>query len=168
VLELDPRSRFGSGSAARLYYQLGDYENARALATAALERDPTDVGAHAQLGLVRVARGDYEGAIQEFQIAEKLGRGAPQQRALLAYGHAAGGYREAAQRGVAALVESRDSAWVSGVMLAQVYLALADEESALEWLEVALRERDVRAAHLPPVFGTLRREALRAASLTAR
>ena len=116
-----------------------------------LALDPHSGPAHLRLGYTLQQKGRYAEAVEEFsQLHEGQGPSAmtEQQSADLRKAFASSGWKRYLQKRAEFLLENRKRIYVRASILASNYALLADREKALEWLERAYTERDMRG-HLP-------------------
>ena len=141
--ELDPQSP--------AYYYLGvsyrytrNHDAAAESFQNALQLNPGGSTTHAQLGLVEVARGNWPDAVRELQVAEQLyGESIDSARITqLAHAYAQMGRRDEVERLSAALEERAEKSTANAALWAQMSIALEDYEQALEWLEIAVDNKD--------------------------
>jgi tetratricopeptide (TPR) repeat protein len=89
-----------------------------------------------------------EAAIESFSKALTFSSGNTEPLAFRAYTLATTGHREAALADVAALEQQRNSTYASPVHLALAQLGLGNHPAALQLIEQAFDERDVRLIFL--------------------
>ncbi len=148
ALELDPLSPLITTIHAGFLGAAGREADSKAQVARALELEPDFWVALLVRGGMALDRGDVAAAIADYRRAvERSGRNA-QALGMLAVAEAAGGNASAA-RDVLHELETRDAAgYVPATSLAVVHLALGDRSRALDLLERARAERDVRIAFL--------------------
>ena len=141
--ELDPRSWLAQYLLGICYRYARDYEAAAESFRLAMQLNPSDGYARAQLAFVEVSRGNWTAAITELDIAERIfGASIQSQRyPQLANAYAQMGRRDEVERLFAELeVRAQDSP-VNAALWALMYIALEDYDQALEWLEVAVDDQ---------------------------
>lgn len=99
-------------------------------------------------GGMALDRGDTAAAIADFDRAAERSHGASQILALQAIAHAQAGGRARAQAILQELLARRAAGYVPATSLAAAHVALGDTVAALDELERAYRERDIRMAFL--------------------
>lgn len=99
-------------------------------------------------GGMALDRGDTAAAIADFDRAAERSHGASQILALQAIAYAKAGERARAQAILHELQARQAAGYVPATSLAAVHVALGDTDAALDELERAYRERDIRMAFL--------------------
>jgi len=154
AVELDPLSPIVLYRAGRVEFQGRHYDEARLLFSRILELNPTDPLGLYGLGLVFDAQGNYDLAISALQN-QKL-----QQGFDVAAVYAAAGKPEEARQRMADAVHrlTEEKSYVRPGWIAEVYVALGDNDEAMRWLERGYKERDLWLALLNvwPRFDPLR------------
>jgi TolB-like protein/cytochrome c-type biogenesis protein CcmH/NrfG/predicted Ser/Thr protein kinase len=155
--ELDPLSLIISTVAGNIHYRAGQPDRAIAQLRKTLELDPNFYVAHSELQNALLEKGQYEEAIAEGQAAALLGgvdsRIVLEKTKALKEAYAASGPRgywqkrlELAlhdfQRGTELPYDLTDA---SAYQIASYYARLGENPRALEWLEKAIAQRDIRA-----------------------
>ncbi len=139
---LDPLSLTISTAVGWIYYWARDYDRAIEQWTKVLDLEPDFALAHYNMGLGYVEKGMYDSAIAEHKKALDLGGTDPNWLATLGRAYALAGKRNEAEDIVSQLIRLSSKKYVSGWMMAIVYLTLEDFDNALNWLEKAYEERD--------------------------
>ena len=159
--ELEPLSPVIATARARVLYFAGDFPEAVREYRRALEMDSSFVPGHLGLGLTYVQIGSPRAAIGEYQVAARL-LGAPQPvaQALLAHAQALSGQRDQARATLVRLTAESASRYIPAEYLALIHLGLGEKDRALDWLEVAYRQRSGALAFLSvePLLEPLRAE----------
>lgn len=135
-LELNPVDFLAHFDLGNVYSYAGDYDAAAARLQASVDLLPAFDVARVWLGAAELVRGNRERAVEELRLAEPLTRrnAIPTSLASLAHLYSMAGEPEDARRlfaEIEALAADSDSAG----MWATAYLAIGDDERALEWLE---------------------------------
>jgi TolB-like protein/DNA-binding winged helix-turn-helix (wHTH) protein len=154
AVELDPLSQIVLYRAGRVEFQARHYDEARLLFGRILELNPTDPLGLYGLGLVFNAQGKYDLAIAALE-GQKLQQGFD----VAAVYAAAGKPEEAHRRMVDAIHRLKEEkSYVRPGWVAEVYIALGDNDEAMRWLEQGYKERDLWLALLKvwPRFDPLR------------
>jgi TolB-like protein/Tfp pilus assembly protein PilF len=146
--QLDPLSPMINTMAGIALYGAHRYDQASDQLRRVLEMDPNFALAHFWLGRTYEQKGQWESAIAEHQKAAAALGGGAYAMAALGHAYAAAGRRSDALKTLAALDEMRKTAYVSPYAIGVVHLGLSQREQALEWLERAYEERDVRMLDL--------------------
>lgn len=148
ALALDPLSPLINTLASNFAVMAGNAGEARQGWEKALELEPDYWAALLSRSGTLMARGDYDGAIADLRRAVELSGGNSQAMAALGMVQASAGDYEAAEQ-VLRDMESRDrTGHVPATSLAAVRNALGDSEGALDLLERACLERDIRLTFL--------------------
>ncbi|MBJ6980042.1 winged helix-turn-helix domain-containing protein [Luteimonas sp. MC1895] len=146
--ELDPLSPLINTIEAGFLGAAGQHDQARSQLERALELQPEFWIALMVRGGMALDRGDTRAAITDLGRAVEHSKGNSQAVAMLGVAHAAAGDRASAETALRTL-QSRDAApFVSATSLAAVHNALGDTGRALDLLERAYAERDVRLVFL--------------------
>jgi tetratricopeptide (TPR) repeat protein len=146
---LDPLSPIMHALSGHLRYHAGDYQGARAHLSDALAIKPDLWIVHTFLGRVYECQGHLDMAMAAFEKAFTLsGGGATEPIAFRARMEALSGNREAAEAALRMLQDVATRKYVPPYNIAMIYAGLGDWDSALDWLEKGLEERDVRLVFL--------------------
>ncbi len=146
--ELDPLSPMVNAIYAGLLTAAGQIEAAQKQVQRALELKPDFWIALQIRGGMALDRGDTEAAISDFDLAVERSNRASQLLAMQAIAYAEAGNREFSQTILHELTARRDLGHVPATSFAAVDAALGRTEAALDELERAYRERDIRMAFL--------------------
>jgi len=141
--EIDPIDPFVAANVAFTYYYARQYDQALVEDLKALELDSQHWVTHWNIGLVRSATGDHDGAIAELELAMDLAGGAiaPPLPAL-GFAYARAGRRAEAEEVLRQLKDMAETDYVAANYVASVYAGLDENDLAFEWLEKAYQERD--------------------------
>ncbi len=141
--ELDPLSTIISYNIAAIFYDMRDYDNAIVQLKRTLEIDNDFVSAYDLMGLVYVARGQFDQALTSLQTAAKmLSKGAPDVKYSLGYCLARMGRKKEAFSILHDLLERSKNGYSVSSDIALVYEGLGETDRAFEWLQIASDERN--------------------------
>ena len=156
--ELDPLSPAVAASLGILDYYEGHLEKAAGGFSALLEREPSFGLAAYFLGQVETLTRRHPEAIERLRRALVLTGDSPEVESALGVAYGAAGDRTSAAKSLALLQQRARTRYVSPVLLAQVHLAVGEQEAAIDRLEEGYRIRAVEMALLDvkPVFEPLR------------
>jgi DNA-binding SARP family transcriptional activator/TolB-like protein len=147
AMELDPLSLIANGALGWVYYHAGEYERAIDQCNRTLELDPEfrlawfwSALAHAQLGRT-------DEAITLLERAQALSPEDALTEAALAHVLASAGQTDEARTMLQRLLSVPDR-YVPSYEIAKIFVALGDQEAALDWLERALEQRSHSMAFL--------------------
>ncbi|MDX2154073.1 MAG: hypothetical protein SFV54_25260 [Bryobacteraceae bacterium] len=142
---------------ANIYYNARDYDRTIRLCRAWIEKDAHFQPYHYWLGRALLSKGQTTEALRHSRrtSAPAPGRG---------FGMLAAAYVQAVRRSEAvklledALQRSRDT-YVSPLSVAQIYIALDQPETALDWIDRGLADRDfaITTLNTEPAYDPLRR-----------
>jgi tetratricopeptide (TPR) repeat protein len=93
------------------------------------------------MGLSYAQLGRYKEALTSFEQAVSASNRSPLMRAEYAYAIALSGDATRAQTELAELIEISKQRYLSAYHIAAIYVALKDNQHALEWLEKAYQDR---------------------------
>ena len=148
AVALDPLSPLTNTLASNFIVMAGHTGEARQGWEKALELEPDFWTALLSRSGTLMMRGDYAGAIADLRRAVELSGGNSQALAALGMAHVAAGDQLAAVQ-ILHDLEIRDrDAYVPATSMAALRNALGDTEGALDLLERAYEERDIRLAFL--------------------
>ncbi len=141
ALALDPLSLLVNLQVGWIYLFTGHLDELSELAKKVLAIEPNFHGAHWQLGRALEAKGLHEEALESYRKAWSLGS---VQVVLSGIGLTCGilGRRDEALRVLDQLLEMRKRQPVVAMNIARVYNGLGDIEKAIEWLRIAVEERN--------------------------
>jgi len=147
------------GSAAR-YRTAGDYPKAIAEMRTAVQMDPSLPRGHFQLGWTLAEAGQIPDGITELEKSIQLSPKNLRFQARLAWAYALAGEEEKARAILAELKKHSAHSYVSPVAIGLVHIGLHENQSALDFLEEAYRDRDFELISLTPgsTFKPLRLE----------
>jgi tetratricopeptide (TPR) repeat protein len=141
--ELDPLSPSIAANVGSVYVSARRYQEATAAIRETIEMHPQFPAAHWYLGVVLLVTDACAEAIVPLRTAHKLSSGSSLGGvAAMGYAQARLGNQEQALNVAAALTARYESEFVSPTFIALVYLGLGDHQTALEWLDRAIDDRD--------------------------
>lgn len=146
--ELDPLSPLVNAIEGGFLGAAGRPRQARARLQHALELEPDFWIALMIRGGMALDRGDVAAAVADLQRAVERSHGNSQAMAVLAMAHVAAGERARAEAILQALERRAETEYVPATALAAVLNALGRTDAALDQLERAHEEHDVRIAFL--------------------
>jgi len=146
--ELDPLSPVVNTVAANYFAAAGQAAEARRLLDKALVVEPNFWIAHLTLGWLDLAADRTGDAIVEFTKARDASGGSLQAVSMLGYALARSGKTEEARAIVDDLQSRTQKQYVPATTIATVYAGLGETDHAIEWLQRAYDERDVRMSFL--------------------
>src|ERR1700722_633028 len=156
--ELDPRLLIINSNVAWCLYLAGKYDEAIAQAQKAILMDPSFAVAHGYLGQAYLEKGRYDEAFSELKKAIELSGGETSYEAELANAYAVAGKKEDARHLLEQVQQRAAQHYVSPYSLALIYTGLDQQDRALNELELAYDQRELRLLNLKmhPRFGSLR------------
>lgn len=147
AMELDPLSLIANAALGWIYYYAGDYERAVEQCSRTLELDAEFQLAYLWIGLAHERMGKPEEAVRTLERALALSPRSAITMAALAHAYATAGRRRQAGELLRELLSSGER-YVPSFEVAKVYLALGEQDRALEWLEKAYDQRSHSMAFL--------------------
>jgi len=154
AVELDPLSANYITWLGQVYRAKGQYDLAIAQLRRAIELDPSLWRPHWHLAVTYGEMKKFEDAIAEAQKTCELSGSIAPTLGILGWAYALAGRHSEAEETMEMLKARGRETYVPPFSMSVVYLALGEEDQALEWLEKGVEERDVL------VVGTLRPEAI--------
>lgn len=143
--ELNPGSSFASTESA-IYLLLRDYPSLIEASRKGVTSDPNEWLEHHFLGVGYEGSGRRAEAIPEYRKAVEMSGGDQDAAAALAHAYSMSGRRSEAEEILRDLQRKSKDGYVSPYMIATIYAALGDKDTAFEWLEKACRERSLDIA----------------------
>lgn len=110
------------------------------------------------LGRAYLAAGQHEKAIAQLRKSNEILGKVPMSIADLGYALGVARKREEAEKMLSELTHRREHGYYPAFAIAQIYMGLGNTDTALDWLERAIEERNV-GYHLPsvePIYDPLR------------
>jgi TolB-like protein/Flp pilus assembly protein TadD len=138
--ELDPLSLITKTIGAYPFYYSHRFDEAAARFSEVIAIDRDYSMAHFRLGLTYAQKGEFEKALAEVEISQRLS-GDRDTVAAFGYVHALAGNLEEARAALAELAERERSGFVSAYDRALIKAGSGEPEAALDWLEKAFAER---------------------------
>ena len=156
--ELDPRSLIINSNVAWCLYLAGKYDEAIAQAQKTISMDPTFAVAHGYLGQAYLEKGRYDQAFSELNKAIQLSGSETSYEAELANAYAVAGKKEEARHLLEQMQQRAAQQQASPYSLALIYSGLDEQDRALNELEIAYDQRELRLLNLKmhPRFASLR------------
>ena len=142
---IDPLSPTLNNALAAAYYFAGDYQQTIEVSQRTIELQPDLIRGHTRLGLAHAELGNWDAAMTTFSCATSLRSHDPHALALVAFAHAKLGQVSQARNLLKKINTSGLNSFAPMVDLAAVYAALHEKDSALDCLNKAFANRDMRA-----------------------
>jgi tetratricopeptide (TPR) repeat protein len=158
ALELEPVSLVMNTFMGATLYYAGRYDEAIEQCRRTVDMDPNFAVAHWHLGLAYEQKQVFDKAIDEFQKAITLSHGSPLMKAALGHAYAKAQQTDEANKMIEELSQLATHEYVSPFELADIYVALGNNEKALQLLETAYKDRSFHLVNLnvSPHFKELR------------
>jgi len=158
ALELEPASLVMNTFMGATLYHAGRYDEAIDQCRRTVEMDPNFAVAHWHLGLAYEQKQVFDKAIEEFRKAITLSQGSPLMKAALGHAYAKAKKTDEANKILDELNELSKHAYVSPLEMAQIYVALGNNEKAFQFLEKAYADHSFHLVNLnvSPHFKELR------------
>jgi Tfp pilus assembly protein PilF len=155
---LDPLSLIINANRGYTLYIARRYEEAKAAINKTLELDPNFAIAYEYLGYIQMKQGKYSQAVDVMRKAVMLAPGSTTFQADLASAHALNGEPDEAMNILNGLLNG--DKYVTAYDIAAIYVALGDQENALNWLEKAFEIRTDQITYIKtePRFDSLRNQ----------
>ena len=141
AVELEPLSLVNNSELGWAYYLANQHDAAIEQLNKTVKLDPTFSNSYFLLGLVYADKGNYAEAVAALREGQRLSPDWLELQAVLAYTYASAGERGAAEALLTKLLKSAADTYVNPVLIAGVYVALADNDRAIAWLERGYREK---------------------------
>jgi tetratricopeptide (TPR) repeat protein len=160
ALEIDPVSIITlvwAGVTSHLAHQ---FDEAIKHYQSALELDPHFTWAHMYMAQALEQKGNFKGALREFETTIQLAGGSNCVKAMKAHAHAVAGDKPSAREILNGLKRTRSRKCMPSYDIAATYVALGESSQAVEWLNRACGERNMKLFTLTqdPRFDPLRRQ----------
>jgi DNA-binding winged helix-turn-helix (wHTH) protein/Tfp pilus assembly protein PilF len=139
--ELDPLSPTINTNLGRVLYSARRYDEAIERLEWTVRHAPESVVAHHRLGIALEAVRRFDEAIGEFETAKRLSKDAPTPTASLAHACVIAGRHAEGRRILRSLLTRSTDEYVAAPCVAEVYLALGEQDRAFEWFDRAVDER---------------------------
>jgi TolB-like protein/Tfp pilus assembly protein PilF len=158
AVDIDPLSPLAAWGLGWARLRAGDFGAVATHARARLDTDPDDAVAMLQLGMSLVENGLAEEGLSRIRQAAELAQDHQIYLAVLGNAAARAGRVEEARALAARLEERAATAYVPASEIAYPYVGLGDFDTAFQWLQRAVVERDAMLIFLDvePVFAPLR------------
>jgi tetratricopeptide (TPR) repeat protein len=159
VSEADPAAPLAAHNYALALYLSHRYDEAIDQYRKAIALNPAHGPTRAGLGVSCVQKGSYIRGIAELKLAQKHTRGLGRVRAKLAYAYAVSGNPDKASEILNEfLVEFKPDSFPA-LMIAEIYIGLADKDRAFEWLHRAIDQKDLSVfLKSDPLYDPLRKD----------
>jgi len=163
ALSLDPLSLPIMNSVAFKYLTRGMYSEAIQMDEEMIAMDPDFIAAYWNLGIIHTLHDRFDIAIEKLAYAVDHSGGMPPTLAMLAYAYAKSGDETnalAILEDLKSLRENPQRGYAPPLLVAYIYEGLGRVEEALDWLDLAVEERDGWLIYLNsfPRFESLRDE----------
>jgi tetratricopeptide (TPR) repeat protein len=139
---IDPLSLGNYKSIGRLFYRMGQFENAIVYLKEAVELEPDDFETLVLLGAATTELGNYNEALTLFQKSLNLHYNIDT-LSMFGYIYARLGKKEKANQIINQLESQSKDARQHAIKLARIYAALEERETAYNYLEQALNQHDM-------------------------
>jgi tetratricopeptide (TPR) repeat protein len=158
ALEIDPVSIITlvwAGVTSHLAHQ---FDEAIKHYQSALELDPHFIWAHMYMAQALEQTGNFKGALREFEMTIQLAGGSNCVKAMKAHAHAVAGDKSSARDILNGLKRTHSRKCMPSYDIAATYTALGESNQAVEWLNRACGERNMKLFTLTqdPRFDPLR------------
>jgi TolB-like protein/DNA-binding winged helix-turn-helix (wHTH) protein/Tfp pilus assembly protein PilF len=158
--ETDPLSPIMNADIGNMLFYADQGEEAVVQLRAAINLDPDFPPSHYYLIKIYQSRGSYEEAFQEFlKLQSIIGQFSDKKMADIKSTHAKSGWKAALRNALTARLHDRSAGkYVSAYDIAELQLAIGEDEKTIQWLEKAADEHanQVIFLHLDPRFQRLR------------
>ncbi len=145
--QLDPLSPEIAFAVAEAYVEDHQDEKGEAMDQKLIADNPAFSVGHLGLAWLYLGQGKYDKYLQEFQTYARLDGNKEHQEwaAAMDSGYRAGGWPEAARKGIEVLRAQREAKvnYAAPYNIAQLYGALGDKDNAFEWLNTAREEHNL-------------------------
>jgi serine/threonine-protein kinase len=141
AVELEPLSLVNNSELGWAYYLANQHDAAIEQLHKTIKFDPSFSNSYFLLGLVYADKGNYAEAVAALREGQRLSPDWLELQAVLAYTYASAGERGEAEALLTKLLKSAADTYVNPVLIAGVYVALADNDRAIAWLERGYREK---------------------------
>jgi adenylate cyclase len=148
ALELEPASLVMNTFMGATLYYAGRYDEAIDQCHRTIEMDPNFTVAHWYLGLAYEQKQVLDAATEEFKKAISLSGGSPLMKAALGRAYAKSQKKHEANEMLNELNELSKQHYVSAYEVATIYVALGNNEQALQLLEEAYAEHSFHLVYL--------------------
>ena len=140
--ETDPLSPIMNADIGNMLFYAGQGEEAILQLRAAINLDPDFPPSHYYLIKIYQSRGSYEEAFQEFlKLQRVIGQFSDKNIADIKSTHAKSGWKAALRNALAARLRDRSAGkYVSAYDIAELQLAIGEDEKTIEWLDKAADE----------------------------
>jgi TolB-like protein/DNA-binding winged helix-turn-helix (wHTH) protein/Tfp pilus assembly protein PilF len=126
-----------------VFFQLGDFDRLVEASRRGMALNPNEWFEHFYLGVGYEGTGKRLESIAEYEKAVELSGGDQDARAALAHAYAGVGKRAEAEKTLRHLEQESTKVYVSPYLIATLYAALDDKDSAFKFLEKAYQEKSL-------------------------
>lgn len=156
--QYDPMDLHIRVQSALVHYYERDFSEAIARWEEVLEIRPDNLIAATLIGAAYLCSGEPERALERYEAARARVPGHPIGWAGMAQAYALMGDTQHANEVFSALMQMRQSRYVSPYLLAMIYARMSDADAAITWLRTSAAESDFNfvCAGVDPTFDSLR------------
>jgi serine/threonine-protein kinase len=158
ALELDPLSPLCNYHLGYMYHLRRQYDRAVEQFRTTIELAPNYYVAYWILGLTYGVQEKFDDSMVALDKAVELSGGNPLPLAAKGVGYGLTGRTSEAKKVLAEMLEAARVGYVPAKCIAWIYMGLGEADTALEWLDKSIEERDPMSAHLntEPYYDSLR------------
>jgi tetratricopeptide (TPR) repeat protein len=159
AIELDSLSVVPRRYLARYYYLNRDFDESEKQFKKSISLDSTDYLSHTYLGFTYIQKNNYELALKQLQIAERLTNGKMAGVvAMIGYTYGLIGQPDQALLRLSELIKLEQAIYIHPVFKAAIHAGLGDWDNVFYWLEKNYEEKSEWMIYLEvePLFDTLR------------
>jgi TolB-like protein/Tfp pilus assembly protein PilF len=160
ALRLDPVAPIIRASRGWIQYHRRQFDESIVESRKALDLDADFVRARTYLGMNYMKKGMVQDAIREYTEADRLAGGIPLTQLQKAQAYAIGGRTSESHAILASVIRPNAGQYVSPSDVASLYVWLADNDRAMDWLTKAFDERSFNMVYLKvhPIYDPLRQD----------
>jgi DNA-binding winged helix-turn-helix (wHTH) protein/tetratricopeptide (TPR) repeat protein len=151
--ELDPLSSAISNDLAKVFLFAGRIEESRLLLDQILELNPRFVRALYLKGQISEQLKEFDRAVEILESVVEIAPDEPAVWSELGCAAAFAGNESKARQIIKNLEDASRNRYLSGFLIARIYLALQQKDEVFKWLEIALQNRDVALAWIDVLPG---------------
>jgi serine/threonine protein kinase/Tfp pilus assembly protein PilF len=148
--QLDPLSPIVSASLGGNYLYLRQFDRALEVLRRVATDNPEFPRVHIFMGNAYIGKKMYAEAIEQFKIAAQLSRDKYEidSAAAMETGFRERGWNGAVKKVLEQVLLARKTGFAPPYFIAALYSGLADKDHAIEWLKIAVQERDPGMIHI--------------------
>ncbi len=139
--ELDPISLVAQALEGQALFFAGRHDDAVEILETTVAMEPNFWLAHLFIARIHLDREDYEGAIRSAATASKITNGNAEAMATIGFAHAKSGRIDEARGVIDELQNRKGTRYVPLYAIAQIHVALGENDAAIELLEAALQHK---------------------------